>query len=563
MTTMMRAWSVVGAILLAGAPGTVLVAQESNPIVVYVHGYGGHPLDTWRDVADIQPSNVVNGSQRAIVQGQDQYSIQFANPDGSPNSKDLRIFEQGDQLSLALNAIAEANPDRPLVIVTHSMGGIALRAALTGYTIENAPPEGRLVLYPETIKSIRSVVFIGVPQQGHGPAHLEGGIAGEDLHEKSSALIDLNSRRLPSTISYLTISHPADTVSPASSQVLPDSVMPEEPRLSYEVVTLRERVGFRVTGHQMKFYAQQARGRIPDVIRGLVRGESITQASRALEINGQSSARRRVGGYVRGDEEALESENAPNDAGGSISQPESLGTQVDQSPTTTSLTGTRLQQFAEAVNHSSHYFAHWAVQMPHPVGGHSAQLWTDMSHTDEHAESAAEFAQIAAGGGDDFLLKRLTEMHEEYHEEVAAGSLSLTDGLFSHTDLHNLVTRVENAYVSNRDPSVKDILNLFIYDAHTTVHTVLRFHGHPTNGADHNAAHVELNGLHNIVENAATEHAAIHGALKEVHDDFHKHFNPVDAAAHLQLHRDCERIHDLFHLLKPSFVHDGHACGNP
>lgn len=103
-----------------------LAAEEPN-IVVCVHGF----LRTHRNMAPIEKALKKEGWT----------VINWSYP-----SRDKRIQEHAEDLALVLAEIAEAHPGKPIHFVTHSLGGLIVRAALNVPHCPEEAKQGRAVL---------------------------------------------------------------------------------------------------------------------------------------------------------------------------------------------------------------------------------------------------------------------------------------------------------------------------------------------------------------------------------------------------------------------------------
>ncbi len=130
-------------------------------------------------------------------------AITFEDPVGSNEAHALEVGRAIDGLRAATGA--------PQVdIVAHSMGGLAVRASLTGR--------------PQA--DVRRVVFLGTPQRGTWVAYLAWGEGGKEMEPDSEFLAELNRRDpVPESVSAMTIRTPLDThVLPGENATLPGAL---------------------------------------------------------------------------------------------------------------------------------------------------------------------------------------------------------------------------------------------------------------------------------------------------------------------------------------------------
>ena len=178
---------VAAALILAPGP-TELAAQEAVPVLL-VPGWS----DTERDLAPLR-IRLLSAGWRA----EDVISVSFQDPEGSN-------LDHADELRAVADSVVAARGGSALHIVAHSMGGLAVRAYLSGGGVA------------------RRVVFLATPHQGTWSAYLGWGEGAEEMIPGSRFLADLpTDPALPVGVEAVTVRTPLDThILPSESATLP------------------------------------------------------------------------------------------------------------------------------------------------------------------------------------------------------------------------------------------------------------------------------------------------------------------------------------------------------
>jgi triacylglycerol lipase len=210
--------------------------------VIFIHGIAS-TADTWAPFRDYLTSNAgwafggtptYNQATKTVAiscpsnpvactgMAGDFYTLNFS------DNQNLSVDAQGAELAAVIDAVLEANPGKTKVLlVSHSMGGLAARAYLQGLARES---DGTTIPYREDVAKL---ITVGAPHQGSFWAeqcynHFDvlditgnvgicsllslqidpNSIALEDIQPNSSALNMLNNlavHPLPSNIAYVSI----------------------------------------------------------------------------------------------------------------------------------------------------------------------------------------------------------------------------------------------------------------------------------------------------------------------------------------------------------------------
>ncbi|KAI9678426.1 MAG: hypothetical protein M1829_002024 [Trizodia sp. TS-e1964] len=161
---------------------------EPEVDVVFVHGLGGNPYDTWTyknpEVfwpADLLPSVVKNA--RILTYGYDADVYTFM----GGATKD-RIHNHAETMlsRLAANRSVKQALTRPLIFVCHSLGGLVVkRALIQSESTKNIKQERLRSIYVSTY----GILFLGTPHNGSG-----------DVVKWASTLEYIGRTMLPSTV---------------------------------------------------------------------------------------------------------------------------------------------------------------------------------------------------------------------------------------------------------------------------------------------------------------------------------------------------------------------------
>ncbi|KAL4868892.1 hypothetical protein BDV12DRAFT_91119 [Aspergillus spectabilis] len=150
--------------------GLTQVYESPDPVVdiVFVHGLNGHPHRTWTSSktgifwpVDLLPGVISqNRGVRILTYGYNANVTSFT--DGA--SKD-RILNHSETLaaSLAANRTIKNCPERPIIFVCHSLGGLVVKRALIySRSLTNEKVEHLRSIYVSTY----GILFLGTPHNG-------------------------------------------------------------------------------------------------------------------------------------------------------------------------------------------------------------------------------------------------------------------------------------------------------------------------------------------------------------------------------------------------------------
>ncbi|KAL2829679.1 hypothetical protein BDW59DRAFT_141781 [Aspergillus cavernicola] len=149
--------------------GLTLIYESPDPLVdiVLVHGLNGHPHRTWASKStntfwpiDLLPDVVSQNRVRILTYGYNANVTSFT--DGA--SKD-RILNHSETLAaqLAANRTLKRCPERPIIFVCHSLGGLVVKRALIySRSITNEKVEHLRSIYVSTY----GILFLGTPHNG-------------------------------------------------------------------------------------------------------------------------------------------------------------------------------------------------------------------------------------------------------------------------------------------------------------------------------------------------------------------------------------------------------------
>jgi tetratricopeptide (TPR) repeat protein len=206
---------------------------EKRGNVVFVHGLGGHPYDTWRRRAD-------DGTFWPLWLAQDikglaVYSLGYTSPPTNWIGTAMPLLDEAAHaLRVLLNS--EDLKTGPIAFICHSLGGLIVKQVLRAANEQRNDPD-----LADFLARTRRVVFIATPHTGSGKATLMerlrfivwGSDSARDLVANKPELRDLNFgyRELAKTrgdeLRHLAFYEMADT--PFGRIVNPDSADPGLP----------------------------------------------------------------------------------------------------------------------------------------------------------------------------------------------------------------------------------------------------------------------------------------------------------------------------------------------
>ncbi|TQV96722.1 Ankyrin repeat-containing domain-containing protein [Cordyceps javanica] len=169
---------------IAGEGLSVVAAPPgATSDIVFVHGLQGHPEKTWtchdlsqapkrpwlswrkKDKAELRrgifwPSDLLSREDklqnaRILTYGYDSVVANFFGPQNQQN-----ITRHGNNLMVALQQERKEEPDRPLIFVAHSLGGILVKIALLDSKNSLQPK------FVPIVESTKGIVFLGTPHSG-------------------------------------------------------------------------------------------------------------------------------------------------------------------------------------------------------------------------------------------------------------------------------------------------------------------------------------------------------------------------------------------------------------
>ncbi|RSL62874.1 hypothetical protein CEP54_005465 [Fusarium duplospermum] len=146
-----------------GLLGPVSDPEDAVADIVFVHGLKGHRESTWTKYGVFWPKSLLSvdiPKARIWSWGYDADIFHFWNQ----HAQDQQLRDHSRQLCSDLAGVRSQTPDRPLIFVLHSLGGIVCENALILATLSAEPH----------IKSIatctRGIIFLGTPLEGAGKA---------------------------------------------------------------------------------------------------------------------------------------------------------------------------------------------------------------------------------------------------------------------------------------------------------------------------------------------------------------------------------------------------------
>ena len=177
---------------------TVFNCENSHPQgdLVFVHGLAGHPWGTWHPQSKTDNQNVelwpfwLGENLRANGIDINVWSFGYDAPGFQYFGQGMSRFDQASNLlkHLEVNDIG----DRPLIFVTHSLGGLVVKQVIR--TAQSFPQ------YQAIIEQVQGIIFLSTPHTGTHLANLIKNIGFltrptvnvEELKEHSPQLRDLN-----------------------------------------------------------------------------------------------------------------------------------------------------------------------------------------------------------------------------------------------------------------------------------------------------------------------------------------------------------------------------------
>jgi len=136
--------------------------------IIAIHGLDGHREASWTDektsvlwLRDLLPHDIQG--IRVLTYGYD------ANTRGVHPLSSLRLNDHAENLMSSLAQFRKATPERPIIFVAHSLGGIVLKEALihaAGATRDHLSHHKAIFL------STYGIIFLGTPHQGSSAADL-------------------------------------------------------------------------------------------------------------------------------------------------------------------------------------------------------------------------------------------------------------------------------------------------------------------------------------------------------------------------------------------------------
>lgn len=178
--------------------------RETTPIIL-IHGLASSS-NTWDDFAKTLPARPHNidlrdaDTRRAMEAGSATvpdaafYTLDFS------SNRDLSLRQQGDQLAWIVRAVRRATGAKKVVLVGHSMGGLAARAYLQFHSADD----------------VAALVTVGTPHAGSPLAYFKEDLeqawgvelpaaAVEDLRPDGPGLVELNRAPLPRGPRYVCV----------------------------------------------------------------------------------------------------------------------------------------------------------------------------------------------------------------------------------------------------------------------------------------------------------------------------------------------------------------------
>ncbi|KAN0072864.1 Alpha/Beta hydrolase fold [Elaphomyces granulatus] len=156
--------------------GFTVLVDPDNPIVdiVFVHGFTGHPKETWtrrakgsRQVEVYWPRDLLPQTApdaRILTYGYDTKIRHFTTGPVSQNT----VHDHGWEFLCGLEELRCNQPLRPLLLVAHSLGGLVVKEALRkSRDCKSVKPHLHNI-----VRSVVGVLFFGTPHRGANPLGL-------------------------------------------------------------------------------------------------------------------------------------------------------------------------------------------------------------------------------------------------------------------------------------------------------------------------------------------------------------------------------------------------------
>jgi formylglycine-generating enzyme required for sulfatase activity len=128
--------------------------------VVFVHGLGGHPYDTWRTGLDDE--NFWPIWLATDVPGINVYTLGYHSPAVNWAGTALSIKVQANETTTQLRSFLVTREPGPIVFICHSLGGLIVKQVLTD-AWEGRERDSRLA---ELVNRTQQVIFLATPHQG-------------------------------------------------------------------------------------------------------------------------------------------------------------------------------------------------------------------------------------------------------------------------------------------------------------------------------------------------------------------------------------------------------------
>ncbi|KAK3984467.1 hypothetical protein QBC44DRAFT_388270, partial [Cladorrhinum sp. PSN332] len=136
-----------------------------NLDIVFLHGLRGHPIDTWSDGQVCWPRDLLKDdvkNARIVSWG---YDSSIANLKFS-NSSQASVFGNAQNLLDQLWSLRGSTPNRPIIWVGHSLGGLVIKDAII--LANDHDKNDGFREFSEIFTSTIGVIFLGTPHRGSG-----------------------------------------------------------------------------------------------------------------------------------------------------------------------------------------------------------------------------------------------------------------------------------------------------------------------------------------------------------------------------------------------------------